>query len=68
MDKKSSDLNELTKLVSKFMDFADQLKMNGKISEEQYHYITKNKVEFLKETSLSIYEAKEELQEKDLFY
>jgi len=58
MEGKNKDLVELTELVSKFIDFANQLKNDGKITEEQYYYITKNKVEFLKETKMN-YQAKE---------
>ncbi len=68
MDMKNSDLYELTELVSKFMEFANQLKIAGKISEEQYEYITNKKVEFLRETNTNTYDSKEKEIKKDLFY
>lgn len=44
------ELRELVSLVEKFLEIADELKINGRINEEQYIYITKNKIEFLKES------------------
>ena len=43
------EFQELVSLVEKFVEVADELKKDGRIDEEQYIYITKNKVEFLKE-------------------
>ncbi|SHJ69915.1 hypothetical protein [Paramaledivibacter caminithermalis] len=43
------ELRELVLLVEKFIEIADELKRNGRIDEEQYAYITKNKIEFLRE-------------------
>lgn len=50
MINKNDELRELVSLVEKFIEFADELKSNGKIDEDQYTYITKNKIEFLRET------------------
>lgn len=50
MINKNDELKELVSLVEKFIEFADDLKRNGKIDEDQYTYITKNKIEFLRET------------------
>lgn len=50
MINKNDELRELVSLVEKFIEFADELKINGKIDEDQYTYITKNKIEFLRET------------------
>ena len=43
------EFRELVSLVKKFVEIADELKRDGRIDEEQYIYITKNKIEFLKE-------------------
>jgi len=43
------EFRELVSLVEKFVEVADELKRYGKIDEEQYTYITKNKIEFLRE-------------------
>ncbi|SKC41964.1 hypothetical protein [Maledivibacter halophilus] len=54
MINKKDELRELVSLVEKFLEFADELKRNGKIDEDQYIYITKNKVEFLKDAQEKI--------------
>ncbi|MCT4563091.1 MAG: hypothetical protein N4A68_01990 [Maledivibacter sp.] len=45
-----NELRELISLVEKFVEVADELKRNGRIDQEQYTYITKNKIEFLMES------------------
>lgn len=49
-----NEYRELVSLVEKFVEVADELKKRGKINEEQYIYITKNKVEFLKEAGETV--------------
>jgi hypothetical protein len=67
--KTKEELQELTVLVNKFVDFARELKREGKIDEEQYQYLTKTKIEFLKETKENNYISKNlEVVENDLFY
>ncbi|MDK2917325.1 MAG: hypothetical protein PWQ37_58 [Candidatus Petromonas sp.] len=69
MMKTKEELQELTVLVNKFVDFARELKREGKIDEEQYQYLTKTKIEFLKETKENNYISKNlEVVENDLFY
>ncbi len=58
MMKTKEELQELTVLVNKFVDFARELKREGKIDEEQYQYLTKTKIEFLKETKENNYISK----------
>jgi hypothetical protein len=69
MMKTKEELQELTVLVNKFVDFARELKREGKIDEEQYQYLTKTKIDFLKETKENNYISKNlEVVENDLFY
>lgn len=48
------EYRELVLLVEKFVQVADELKKRGKINEEQYTSITKNKVNFLREAKEKI--------------
>lgn len=54
MIENGDELRELVSLVEKFVEVADELKRDGRIDEEQYIYITKNKIEFLKESKESM--------------
>ncbi|MCG8542410.1 MAG: hypothetical protein MJA82_21135 [Clostridia bacterium] len=43
------EFRELVSLVEKFIEVADKLKEQGRIDEEQYIHMTKNKIKFLEE-------------------
>jgi len=47
IERRTEDLNELIALVVKFIDFAGDLKKEGKITDEQYKEMTKSKLTFL---------------------
>ncbi len=63
-----SELRELIDLVNKFIDYAEQLKSKGKITEQQYIAMTKSKIEFLENIAEEKQEYIIEKQEKNLFY
>lgn len=44
-------LKKLVQLTKDFIDFADELKKNGTITEEQYVELVKNKIEFINNVS-----------------
>lgn len=71
MAKNQQDLEELTKLINKFIGFADNLREEGKINEEQYTYLTKNKIQFLREARENEYNSKsvdKAIIKNDLYY
>lgn len=61
------ELQELIVLVNEFIDFANDLKTYGKITEEQYITITKNKIDFLNNVERRPIRKVIELQE-NLFF
>ncbi len=64
----SQELKELTELVIKFVDFAKQLKDDGKITYDQYHNLTKNKIDFLNNVAEEKQSYNVNSVQKNLFY